>query len=53
MPASSMGYIAAENMKAGRATVVGVAAPGQPRHERRVPLDQDLFSLERLSAAGK
>ena len=50
MPASSMGYIAAENMKAGRATVVGVAAPGQPRHERRVPLDQDLFSLERLSA---
>jgi len=49
-PASSMVYIAAENTKAGRATVAGTAPPGRSVHERRLPLDASLFALERLSA---
>jgi len=47
-PASTMGYIGAENTKAGRATVVGTIPPGRSLHERRVPLDPGLFALERL-----
>jgi len=50
LPASSMGYIVAENTKAERATVVGTIPHGRSVHERRVRLDADLFSLERLSA---
>ncbi|HWP65360.1 MAG TPA: DUF1329 domain-containing protein [Candidatus Limnocylindria bacterium] len=50
MPASSMGYLAAVNVKANRATVTGTAPPGPSRHYRRVPLDPALFSLERLGA---
>jgi hypothetical protein len=50
LPASSMGYILAENTKAGRATVVGTAVPGRLLHERRTPLGPDLFTLERLNA---
>jgi Protein of unknown function (DUF1329) len=50
LPASSMGYIVAENTKAERATVVGTVPRGGSVHERRVQLDPDLFSLERLSA---
>jgi hypothetical protein len=33
-----------------RATVVGPAPPGQAVHERRVPLDPGLFSLEPVGA---
>jgi hypothetical protein len=50
LPASSMGYILAENTKAGRATVVGTAPRGRSVHARRVPLPPKLFDLERLSA---
>jgi hypothetical protein len=50
LPASSMGYIAAENLKANRATVIGLAPPGRSVHERRLPLDAGDFTLERLSA---
>jgi hypothetical protein len=50
MPASSMGYIAAVNVKSNRATIAGTAPPGASRHLRRVPLDPNLFSLDRLSA---
>ena len=50
LPAASMGYIAAENTKASRATVVGPTPPGTPVHERRGRLDPALFALERLSA---
>jgi hypothetical protein len=48
LPASSMGYIAAENTKAGRATVIGTVPAGRSVHERRLPLDPRLFALERL-----
>jgi hypothetical protein len=48
VPASSMGYILAENTKTGRATVVGAAARGPAVHERRVPIDARLFTLPRL-----
>jgi hypothetical protein len=50
MPASSMGYIGAVNVKSNRATIAGTAPPGASRHLRRVPLDASLFSLDRLSA---
>ena len=50
IPAASMGLVLAENTKAGRATIAGVAAPGDSVHERRVPVDPGLFSLEKLSA---
>jgi hypothetical protein len=50
LPASSMGYIAAVNVKANRATVAGTAPPGVSRHLRRLPLDPSLFSLDRLGA---
>jgi hypothetical protein len=49
LPASSMAYIASENTKLGRATVVGNAPAGRPVHERRIPLAPSLFELERLS----
>jgi hypothetical protein len=48
LPASSMGYIAAVNVKAGRATVAGTAPPGVSVHRRRVPLEPNLFALEQL-----
>jgi len=48
LPASSMGYIAAVNVKAGRATIAGTAPPGASVHRRRVPLDANLFALEQL-----
>jgi hypothetical protein len=44
-----MMYIAAENTKSGRATVIGTPPSGRSLHERRVPLDPGLFALERLS----
>jgi hypothetical protein len=50
LPASSMGYIGAENPKMARATVAGTSPPGRSVHERRIPLDASLFALERLSA---
>jgi uncharacterized protein DUF1329 len=50
LPAASMSYIAAENPKAGRATVISDAPSGRSVHERRVPLDPDRFALEHLSA---
>jgi hypothetical protein len=52
-PASSMGYVLAENTKAGRATVTGTALPGRSVHERRIPIDPEIFALDRLGAAGK
>ncbi len=48
LPASSMGYIGAENTKAGRATVIGTVPAGKSLHERRIRLDPGLFALERL-----
>jgi hypothetical protein len=50
LPAASMAYIAAENPRTGRATVVGGSVPGRTVHERRLPLDPGLFTLERLHA---
>lgn len=47
-PASSMGYIAAVNVKAERATVAGTAPPGVSVHRRRVPLERSAFALEQL-----
>jgi hypothetical protein len=49
LPAASMGYIAAENTKAGRATVAGTVPPGNPVHERRIALPSQLFAVDRLS----
>jgi hypothetical protein len=50
MPASSMGYIGAVNVKNNRATIAGTAPPGASRHLRRIPLDAGLFALDRLGA---
>jgi hypothetical protein len=50
MPASSMGYIGAVNVKNNRATVTGTSPPGASRHLRRIPLDPGLFALDRLGA---
>jgi hypothetical protein len=49
LPAASMSYIAAENTKTGRATVISDAPSGRSLHERRVRLDPGLFALEALS----
>ena len=50
LPASSMGYILAENLKQERATVAGTVPPGKSVHARRIPIDPGLFALERLGA---
>lgn len=50
LPATSMGYVLAENMKQDRATVAGTVPPGRSVHARRIPLDAELFALERLGA---
>lgn len=50
MPASSMGYIGAVNVKSNRATIAGTAPPGASRHLRRLALDSSFFSLDRLGA---
>ncbi len=47
LPGSSMIYLAAENTKSARATVVA-PLPGGPPHERRGALDPGLFVLDRL-----
>jgi hypothetical protein len=50
LPATSMGFVLAENLKQDRATVAGTVPPGKSVHARRVPLDPGLFALERLGA---
>ena len=50
LPGSSMSYIAAENLKSQRATVIGTTPPGRSIHERRIPIDPALFALDRLGA---
>jgi hypothetical protein len=50
LPASSMGYILAENLKQDRATVAGTVPPGKSIHARRVPIDPGVFALERLGS---
>lgn len=47
-PASEMGFILAENPKQNRATVAGTTPPGESVHQRMLPLDPNLFSLDRL-----
>ena len=48
LPASSMGYVGAVNVKAERATIAGTVPPGQSVHRRRARLEPKLFALERL-----
>jgi len=48
LPASSMGFILAENLKQDRATLAGMAVAGKAVHERRVPIDPGIFALDRL-----
>jgi hypothetical protein len=50
LPATSMGFILAENLKQERATIAGTVPPGKSVHERRVPVDPGIFALERLGA---
>jgi hypothetical protein len=50
LPATSMGYILAENLKQDRATVAGTVPPGKSVHVRRAPIDPAIFALERLGA---
>jgi hypothetical protein len=50
LPGASMGYIAAENLKSERATVIGTTPPGRSVHERRIPIDPAIFALDRLGA---
>lgn len=47
-PASETGFILAENPKQSRATVAGTTPPGESVHQRMVPIDPNLFSLDRL-----
>jgi len=49
-PASSMGYVLAENPKSDRATIAGTVPPGKSVHERRIPIDPAIFALDRLGA---
>lgn len=54
LSSGAMGYIVAENVKKRRATVAALApTKGEPLHERRIPLDPGLFSVERLNRTGK
>jgi hypothetical protein len=48
LPASSMGYVAAVNTKANRATVAGTAPPGASVHRRAIRFDPNDFALEQL-----
>ncbi len=50
LPATQMGYVLAENLKADRATVAGTMPPGVSVHSRRIPIDPGIFALERLGA---
>jgi hypothetical protein len=50
LPATSMGYTLAENLKQDRATVAGTVPPGSSVHSRRIPIDPQLFALESLNA---
>jgi len=50
LPASSMGYTLAENLKQDRATVAGTVPPGNSVHARRIPIEPQLFALESLNA---
>ena len=48
LPASSMGYIGAVNVKAERATIAGTVPPGVSVHRRRLRLRPDQFTIDRL-----
>jgi hypothetical protein len=48
LPATSMGYVGAVNVKADRATIAGTVPPRQSVHRRRGPLAPDRFALDRL-----
>jgi hypothetical protein len=51
---STMGMQLSENIKADRATVTGLAAPGpDPPNDRRIPLDPDFFDYQTLNRFGK
>jgi Protein of unknown function (DUF1329) len=51
---SNMGYQVAENVKANRATVSGLVAPGKNMaNDRRVPYDPSFFDFSSLQRFGK
>jgi hypothetical protein len=50
MPATSMGFVLAENLKQDRATIAGTVPPGNSVHARRIRIDPSIFALERLGA---
>ncbi len=50
LPATSMGYVLAENLKQDRATVAGTVPPGKSVQARRVSIDPAIFTLDRLGS---
>jgi hypothetical protein len=53
MPAGTMAYACAENVKANRATVSGLRADPQAPYYRRVPVEENLFDPQALQRFGK
>ncbi|MBI4518353.1 MAG: DUF1329 domain-containing protein [Deltaproteobacteria bacterium] len=53
LPAATMAYACAENVKANRATVSGLRADPQAPFYRRVPLAPELFDSSALTRFGK
>jgi hypothetical protein len=50
---STFGYQLAENVKANRATLAGISAPGDVPEDRRLPLQPSFFDYSTLNRFGK
>jgi hypothetical protein len=53
LPAGTMAYACAENVKANRATIGGLRPDPQAAYHRRVPTDANLFDPQSLQRVGK
>jgi len=53
LPAGTMAYACAENVKANRATIGGLRADPQAAYHRRVPMEATLFDPQTLQRFGK
>jgi hypothetical protein len=53
MPAGTMAYACAENVKVNRATIGGLRADPQAPYYRRVPVESNLFDPQALQRFGK
>jgi len=53
LPAGTMAYACAENVKANRATIGGLRADPQAAYHRRVPMEARIFDPQTLQRFGK